>query len=134
MGAPDRAVFVRHRGQHDDLGARSASAAIASAAPSAAACQSACTAKKSSSNAVTRSLSTSASGRGIRDVAVQPERGGVELQPVRAEKADEGPDEFEQHLVDVEHQERPRVARQLGDLAGGLGIVAHLLPAQVEAS
>ena len=63
---------------------------------------------------------------GLGDVAVQAKRLRIEFERSRSEEADERVDEFEQHLVNVEHKQRPRVARQFGDLPDGFGVVAHL--------
>ena len=116
--------LVRHRRQHDDLGVVGR-------------------ARRSPGGAVGRDLPIGlqrkefveqrgdavvvddGAGRGLGDVAVQAKRLRVELQLPRPEEADERAHEFEQHLVDVEHEQRPRVARKLGDLPGGLGILAH---------
>ena len=62
----------------------------------------------------------------LGDIAGQPERGEGQIVAALFEKARKRADEFEDHVVDVEHQQRTVVAGQFGDLAGCLWIVTHV--------
>ncbi len=58
-------------------------------------------------------------------VSIEAERLQPQLDAAAVEEAHERPDELDQHLVDVEDEQRPRVERKLGDLPRGFGILAH---------
>src|SRR5262245_45220060 len=56
---------------------------------------------------------------------MQTERCGLQVKLSCVEKAGEGPNKLEDHLVNVEHKKRPRVARELRNLPRGFRVVAH---------
>ena len=65
-------------------------------------------------------------GRAVLDIAVQLEGFQRQLMVLAVEERHERPQELEDDIVDIEHQQRPRVERQLGDLPFGFRIVAHV--------
>ena len=71
-------------------------------------------------------LIDNAPARLLGDVSGQSEGRQGEAKALCFEEFREGPDEFQKHVVDVEHQKRPVIGRQFGDLAQCFGIVAHM--------
>ena len=64
----------------------------------------------------------------VVDVAEEAERAQAQFIAVARQEARKRPDEVEHDVVDVEHQQRPLVQRQLGYLPRRFGIVAHDRP------
>ena len=125
MCASGRTVLVRHSCQQDDLDAvaehrQSFCCAVGDALPVGLPTEELVEQRRHFR------LLDQPAARLLGDVAGQAERGKRQAEAARLEKTRKGPDKFEHDIVDIEHEQRPVVGRELCNLARCFWIVAHV--------